>query len=88
MSYEALIEDLVAAQMDIFGREAVEMARQVDGLEVADDGTVERVAGDGVSIADALVSVYVEDLGGAATVTLRSAAEAHADRVTLPAALQ
>lgn len=88
MSYEALIEDLVAAQADIFGAEAVEMARGVDGLEVADDGSVERLRGDGVEVVDELVSVYVADLGGAATVTLKSAAEDHGDRLALPATLQ
>ena len=88
MSYEALIEDLVAAQADIFGAEAIEMARGVDGLEVADDGSVERLRGDGVEVVDELVSVYVADLGGAATVTLKSAAEGHEDRLALPATLQ
>ena len=88
MSYEALVEDMIAAQADIFGAEAVEMARGIDGLEIGDDGSVERIRGDGVEVVDELVSTYVADLGGAATVTLKSAASAHADRVALPAALQ
>lgn len=88
VSYEALIEDLIAAQADIFGAEAVNMARQVDGLTLSDDGRVERLEGDGLQAVDELVSVYVADLGGAATVTLRSAAEGHDDRVALPKALQ
>lgn len=88
MSYEALIEDLIAAQADIFGAEAVEMARQVDDLSVADDGSVVRLDGDGVEVVEELVSVYVADLGGAATVTLKSAAEGHADGLALPQALQ
>lgn len=88
MSYEALIEDLVAAQADIFGAAAVEMAQEVEGLALDEDGTVERIEGDGVRVVDDLVSTYVADLGGAATVTLKSAAGDHADRVELPAALQ
>ena len=88
VSYEALIEDMIAAQADIFGAEAVEMARGIDGLEVADDGSVERLRGDGVEVVDELVSVYVADLGGAATVTLKSAAQGHAGQVALPAALE
>lgn len=88
MSYEALIEDLIAAQADIFGAEAVEMARRVDGLAIADDGSVERLDGDGVAVVDDLVSVYVADLGGAATVTLKSVAEGHADRLVLPEELE
>lgn len=88
MSYEVLIEDLVAAQAEIFGDAAVEMAEQVDGLALDDDGTVRQLDGDGVRVVDDLVSAYVADLGGAATVTLKSAAGDHADRVELPAALQ
>lgn len=88
MSYEALVEDLVAAQTDIFGAEAVEMARRVEGVEIRDDGSVERLDADGAEVVDELVSVYVADLGGAAKLTLKSAAEAHADRVALPGALQ
>lgn len=88
MSYEALIEDLVATQTDIFGAAAVEMAADVEGLELGEDGTVERLDGDGVQVVEDLVSTYVSDLGGAATVTLKSAAGDHADRVELPAALQ
>lgn len=88
VSYEALIEDLIAAQAEIFGAEAVNMARQVDGLTLADDGRVERLDGEGVEAVDELVSVYVADLGGAATVTLKSVAEGHADRLALPQALQ
>lgn len=88
MSYEVLIEDLVAAQAEIFGDAAVEMAEQVDGLALDDDGTVRQLDGDGVRVVDDIVSAYVADLGGAATVTLKSAAGDHADRVELPAALQ
>lgn len=88
MSYETLIEDLVAAQAEIFGDAAVEMAEQVDGLALDDDGTVWRLDRDGVRVVDDLVSAYVADLGGAATVTLKSAAGDHADQVELPATLQ
>jgi len=88
VSYEALIEDMVAAQADIFGAAAVEMAQGVEGLALDESGAVERLERDGVAVVDDLVSTYVADLGGAATVTLKSAADDHADRVDLPTALQ
>lgn len=88
MSYEALVEDLVAAQMDIFGAEAVEMARRVDGVELRDDGSVSRLTANGVEVVEELVSVYVADLGGAAKLTLKSAADAYTDQLALPGALQ
>lgn len=88
MSYEALIEDLVATQVDVFGAAAIEMARAVDGLDLDDDGTVRRLDRDGAQVADDLVAAYVADLGGAAQVTLKSAAGEHADRVDLPGALR
>lgn len=88
MSYEALVEDLVAAQKAILGAQAVEMARSVEGVELGDDGTVKRLSADGLDVVDALVSVYVADLGGAAKLTMKSAAEGYVDQLALPSALQ
>lgn len=87
VTYEALIEDLVSSQADIIGREAINVARGIDGLEVAEDGSVERITGDRVGVVEALVSAYVDDLGGAATVTLKNAAGVYADELDLPAAI-
>lgn len=88
MSYEALVEDIVAAQKAILGAQAVEMARSVEGVELGDDGTVKRLSADGLDVVDALVSVYVADLGGAAKLTMKSAAAGYADQLALPSALQ
>lgn len=87
MTYETLIEDLIASQRDIIGKEAVNVARGVDGLEIGGDGSVERVHGDPIAVVDALVGAYVDDLGGAATVTLKNAAGGYADDLDLPAAI-
>lgn len=87
VSYEALVEAMISSQADIIGKEAVNIAREIDGLEVADDGSVDRIDGDAVAVVDALVSAYVDDLGGAATVTLKNAAGGYADELDLPAAI-
>lgn len=87
MAYEELVEDLIASQADIIGREAIEVAKRIDGLQVADDGAVERIDGDSLGVIDALVSAYVDDLGGAATVTLKNAAGGYADDLELPSVL-
>lgn len=87
MSYEALIEDLVSSQADIIGKEAINVARGIDGLEVTDDGSIERIDGDPIAVVDALVSAYVDDLGGAATVTMKGVAGSYADELDLPTAI-
>lgn len=87
MSYESLIEDIIDAQQDILGAAAVEIARGVRGLSVADDGTVEDVRGDGTTVVDELASAYVDELGAAATVTMKTAAETYADELDLPRSL-
>lgn len=87
MSYESLIEDVIDAQQNILGAAAVEIAQGVRGLSVADDGTVEEVRGDGVAVVDDLASAYVDELGAAATVTMKTAAEAYADELELPRSL-
>ena len=87
MSYEALVEELISSQADIIGKEAVNVARGIDGLQVAEDGSVERIDGEPIAVVEALVSAYVDDLGGAATVTLKNVAGGYADDLDLPAAI-
>lgn len=87
MSYDALIEDLVSSQADIIGREAINVARGIDGLDVADDGSIERVDGEPIAVVEELVSAYVDDLGGAATVTMKGVAGNYADELDLPTAI-
>lgn len=88
MSYESLIEDIVSAQQNILGAAAVDIAQQVRGLRVADDGTVEEVSDDGRAIVDELASAYVDELGSAATASMKSAAEGYADELDLPRSLE
>lgn len=88
MSYKSLIEDIVGAQQDILGTAATDIAQNVDGLTVNDDGSVEEVSGNGVAVVDDLVSAYVDELGAAATVTLKSTAEDYADELELPDSLK
>lgn len=87
MRYETLIEDLIESQAGIIGKEAINVARGIDGLQMTDDGSVERVDGDPVAVVDALVSAYVDDLGGAATVTMKKVAGGYADELDLPTAI-
>lgn len=88
MSYQSLIEDIVGAQQNILGDAAIDIAQQVHGLRVADDGTVDAINGDGLTAVDDLASAYVDELGAAATVTMKSAAEPYAGDLELPNSLQ
>lgn len=87
MSYENLIEDLIAAQADILGAQAIEVARGVRGLQIDDDGTVLDITEDPVTIVDDLAGAYVADLGPAAMNMLTQVAEDY-DDLDLPASLK
>lgn len=69
-TYRDLIEAAIKRETDILGQGyAVKTARGVDGVEVADDGSVESVSGDGKDLLEAVVEAYKEECGQAA-VTL------------------
>lgn len=88
MSYDELIESLVAAQTDILGNGAIEIAEGIQGLSVGSDGSVQGISGEGVTVADNLVAAYVDTLGDAARVTLQSVAKDYASELQLPQELQ
>ncbi len=88
MTYDSLIHDLISTQLDILGTNAVDIANEVDGLTVAEDGTVEEISGDGLAVTRKLVSSYVDRLGPAAKVSLENAAETYADELELPRNLE
>lgn len=87
MTYVNLVEDLVASQREILGDGAVSIAQRVSGIQVSDDGTVQGIDSDGVEVVDDLVSEYVDNLGDAATVTLRSVANEYDNELELPSSL-
>lgn len=87
MTYVNLVEDLVASQREILGDGAVNIAQRVGGIQVSDDGTVQGIDSDGVEVVDDLVSEYVDNLGDAATVTLRSVANEYDNELELPSSL-
>lgn len=63
-SYEDAIEVAVRSEMQVVGDGvAVNAARTVDGLTVADDGSVEELSEPGGAVLQRLVEVYIEKFG-------------------------
>lgn len=88
MSYEGLVEDLIASQAELLGDQAVEIAAGVRGLHVNPDGSVDEITSDGKTVVDDLVSAYTDRLGPAAEAAMRSTAAAHESDVDLPRSLE
>ena len=59
--YKALLSEIIAKQIVILGPAiAVMKARNVSGLTVSDDGTVEEISGDPEAALQQLIDQYVE----------------------------
>lgn len=68
--YAPLIEAAIDRMTGTIGQKnAVDAANEIDGLTVADDGSVESLSGDGVDVLGELVERY-SDLGGPVAVSL------------------
>ena len=66
-----LVEAAIQREMDVLGDEqAVALARDIDGLAVADDGSVTAIDRDGIEILAALVDAYVEASGDVAAFVI------------------
>lgn len=87
MSYDGLIEALIDAQAEILGQQAINVAQGVRGMDIDEDGNVLSIREDPVTVVDDLVAAYVDDLGAAATVTMKQVAEDY-DDLDLPASLE
>lgn len=86
MTYAALIEEMIAVQSEVLGDQAVVVAREVRGIHVEDDGTVDEISVDGKVAADDLVQAYADTLGPAARNAMQSVAADYAD-LDLPRSL-
>ena len=69
--YKKILSDLIKKQMVILGPNiALDTARKVAGLTIADDGEVLQLAGDGQMVLKALGNAYVDLSGPVAKLTL------------------
>ena len=87
MAYDSLAEDLIAAQRDLLGDGATDVARGVDGLVITDDGSVEAIHGDPVAVVGDLAAAYEDALGAVARATTQSVADDYRDELELPRTL-
>lgn len=86
-AYYALIEAMIADQVDIWGQQGVAIADTVEGLYVEDTDSI-WVIGDGGDVAGALAEAYVEQFGDAAAASLKKAAYQYRTDVDLPPMLE
>lgn len=88
MTYAALIDDMIAAQSELLGDQAVEIAREVRGLHVNGDGTVDEISVDGKVAADDLLRAYAGTAGPAAEARMAAVASAYESELDLPRSLE
>ena len=88
MTYAALIDDMVSTGAEVLGEQSVEIARDVRGIHVNGDGTVEEVSVDGRAAVDDLYRAYVDALGPAVEGPLRSVAAEYESALALPSSLE
>lgn len=88
MSYEALVEEMVAAGSEVLGDRAVDIARDVRGIHVNGDATVDELSVDGKVAVDDLQGAYVDALGPAADRAMRAVAAEYEDELDLPRSLE
>ena len=78
--YVSLITDVIAKQSVILGPDiAILKARNVEGLEVSNDGKVTNLTGDPRSVLQGLVDEYVNLSGQIVKTALGSVFEQHPD---------
>ena len=70
-NYAELVEAAIRREMDILGDDqAVVMARDIDGLDVDDDGTVTGIDRSSMDVLEELVDAYVEVSGDIAAFVI------------------
>lgn len=70
--YDSLIESIIQQEKDIIGLVALTKARQVDGLEVEDDGSIKSMERNGEEVFKDLVESYKSLVGEAIATALRN----------------
>jgi|GEM_PF-3110805 len=70
-NYAELVEAAIQREMDILGdQQAVAMAREIEGLDVEDDGSVTEIDRPSMDVLEALVDAYVEESGDIAAFVI------------------
>ena len=76
VEYGKMLTDLIQKQMVVLGPNiALDKARKVPGLKVADDGTVLEVSGDPQMVLKGVANEYMQLSGQIAQMTLNSLLE-------------
>lgn len=84
IDYQELAEEIIKHEATALGMDnAVKLARQVDGMEVAEDGTVNRFSGDKETV-KALTDVYINKLGNPAKVSIKANVASKFQELDLP----
>lgn len=84
MGYEELAHEMIDRECDVLGDRAIDIARNVEGIAVDDDGQVVAIDGDGVEVVGALADEYIDILGKATQASLASIARRYEDEIDIP----
>ena len=78
--YKKLLTELIQKHMVVLGPNiALDKARQVPGLKVADNGSVIELSGDGQMVLKAVANEYIALSGAVAKMTLASLLKKYPD---------
>ncbi|MDY6771216.1 MAG: hypothetical protein SV186_04650 [Candidatus Nanohaloarchaea archaeon] len=89
MSYRDLITATIQSQKNLMGEAAEGPPRQIEGLEIDEEGTVTEVTGDGYEIITKLVEAYHDLTGPVAYSTIATAlGEEYSGEERLPDAIE
>lgn len=82
--YKQMLTDLIQKQMVVLGPNiALDKARKVKGIKVADDGTVTEISGEPQMILKGVANEYMQLSGQIAQMTLNSLVEKYPTLKTL-----
>lgn len=82
--YKQMLTDLIQKQMVVLGPNiALDKARKVPGMKIADDGTVMDISGDPQMVLKGVANEYMQLSGQIAQMTLNSLVEKYPTLKTL-----
>lgn len=84
MAYGDLATEMIERETEVLGDRAIDIAQDIEGIDVSDEGRVLAVQGDGPAVIEDLADAYIDILGKATEASLSTIAQRYDDEVELP----
>ncbi len=90
VTYKDIAQKIVDREMEVIGQQlAMRTAREVEGIEINDEGDIQELEGEGKKLIDELVKGYEEKTGKVAvSIIARTVKEIGGDEKDLPERLE